>query len=83
MYSSLNGTDYSIITSYSHPNPTTTKMGDPIELNIDYFKTKYIRFKFLDLYYSNRVGFGGNLRIYRKPDNKIFLDKNKYIYGVE
>lgn len=82
IYASLNGTDYNLITSYSHPNSTTTSMGDPIELNVDYFKARYIRFKFLDSYYSNEVGFG-NLRIYRKLDDKAFLDKNKYIYGCK
>lgn len=82
LYSSLNGIDYNLITSYSHPKSTTnTSMGDPIELNVDYFKSRYIRFKFLDSYYSNQIGFG-NLRIYRKPDDKVFLDKDNYIYGV-
>lgn len=83
IYSSLNGIDYNLITSYSHPkSTTTTSLGDPIELNVDYFKSRYIRFKFLDSYYSNQVGFG-NLRIYRKLDDKIFLDKNNYIYGCK
>ena len=83
LYSSLNETDYELITSYSHPNSTTSSnLGDPIELNVDYFKARYIRFKFLDSYYSIEVGFG-NLRIYRKPNNKIFLDKDNYIYGCK
>lgn len=83
LYSSLNGIDYNLITSYSHPKSTiTTSMGDPIELNVDYFKSRYIRFKFLDSYYSNQIGFG-NLRIYRKPDDKVFLDKDNYIYGCK
>lgn len=83
LYSSLNGTDYSLITLYSHPNSTTSStLGDPIELNVNYFKSRYIRFKFLDSYYSNRIGFG-NLRIYRKPDDKVFLDKDNYIHGCK
>ena len=83
LYSSLNEIDYNLITSYSHPKSTTnTSMGDPIELNVDYFKSRYIRFKFLDSYYSNQIGFG-NLRIYRKPDDKVFLDKDNYIYGYK
>lgn len=82
LYASLNGTDYSLITSYSHPNSHSSVYGDPIELNVDYFKARYIRFKFLDSYYSNFSGFG-NLRIYRKPDDKVFLDKDNYIYGYK
>lgn len=86
LYASLNGIDYNLITSYSHPKSTTgsisISMGDPIEINVDYFKSRYIRFKFLDSYFQNLVGFG-NLRIYQKPDDKIFLNKDNYIYGCK
>ena len=50
----------------------------------DQIKTRYIKIIIYNSYDGkyNNTGFC-NLRIYREPDdNKIFLDKNKYIYGV-
>lgn len=82
---SSDGINYYSIKSYTNKNYYTSSggsYGDTIELNIEYFKTRYIRFEFLDSYYSNLVGFG-NLRIYRKPDDKVFLDKDNYIYGCK
>lgn len=50
----------------------------------DLIKTRYIKINIYNSYDHRGYNWTGfcNLRIYRKPDNKVFLNKNNYIYGV-